>query len=288
MSKTILIKLTKAGSKAGPFDIKDQFGNTIESGVPKETLITGITKTVDDSVTFIKLVSTGDCISQKTKQVGEIYPSMWSNTLFKQTYLSCAWRHLTNVEVYNSYYGKVQPYIIEYPFATSVQDEILQSVIDYSKVYKYIPDHTGVFDNANKIELNDVWFNKAIVYNGQQSSGVLKLFPKPKNSLKQYMSYPILENDSKSILYTKSDNLYQYNTFWSVVKDKTVPLFLTSCESLSIDKTVNQSNMDYLSRSYQKDTLRGKEIKIRHILDNRSDVHIVSQFLIVSTQISYK
>jgi hypothetical protein len=61
-----------------------------------------------------------------------------------------------------------------------------------------------------------------------------------------------------------------------------------SCESLSIDKIVNQANMDYGKRSYKKEPLRAKELKVRHILDNTSEANLVSQFIITPSQISYK
>jgi hypothetical protein len=51
---------------------------------------------------------------------------------------------------------------------------------------------------------------------------------------------------------------------------------------------VNQDNMDYSSRSFKKAPLRAKELKIRHILDNSSTTHLVSQFIITPAQISYK
>jgi hypothetical protein len=145
-----------------------------------------------------------------------------------------------------------------------------------------------VFNDNSKIETNTVYFNKAILYNGQQSSGVLELVPKPINNLKEYMKYPIYNVESKTITFTKSDNFYQYNTFWSLVKDKSVPLFLTGCDSLSIDKIVNQPNMDYGKRSFKKEPLRAKDLKVRHVLDNRSDAHLISQFIITPSQISYK
>jgi hypothetical protein len=102
------------------------------------------------------------------------------------------------------------------------------------------------------------------------------------------MKYPIFNTDSKTILYTKSDNFYQYNTFWALQKSSQVPLFNTGCESLSIDKVINQENMNYDTRSFKKATLRAKELKVRHILDNHSNVHLVSQFILGVAQISYK
>jgi hypothetical protein len=46
--------------------------------------------------------------------------------------------------------------------------------------------------------------------------------------------------------------------------------------------------MDYGYRSFKKATLRAKELKVRHILDNSAKVHLVSQFITSPTQISYK
>jgi hypothetical protein len=145
-----------------------------------------------------------------------------------------------------------------------------------------------VFNDNVRIETNDKWFNKAVLYNGQQSSGVLELVAKPINNLRAYMQYPIFNTESKTITYTKSDNFYQYNTFWAVEKSSQVPLFNVSCESLSIDKVVNQSNMDYGPRSFKKSPLRAKDLKVRMILDNSSTTHLVSQFIITPSQISYK
>ncbi len=102
------------------------------------------------------------------------------------------------------------------------------------------------------------------------------------------MQYPILNTDSKTITYAKTDSFYQYNTFWAVQKNDELPLFLSSCKSLSLDKEVNQTNMDYGSRSFRKSPLRAKNLKVRHILDNKSTTHIVSQFIITPSQISYK
>lgn len=191
------------------------------------------------------------------------------------------WRHQTNPTIYNTYYGNIHPYILEYPFAYQFNDEILQNVKDYTKVFKYN-------ELEEFVETDDVYFNKAILYNGQQCSGILKLAKKPRGNMNEYMKYPIYDVDSKTILFTKADNFYQYNTFWSLVKDKKQPIFLKSCESLSIQKAINQSNMDYSKRSFKKEPLRAKELRVQHRLDNRGDHKLVSQFLIAQSQISYR
>ena len=287
MSKYVIIKLTKSGSNIGPFSVVDDLGNLLGENYTKEQLIDGVGFIVQDSVQVVTLSSTGENKISKNIPVTEISSLDLINN-YTEISTGQIWKHLLNTIKYNNYYGKIYPYIIEYPFAYQYQDEILQNVQDYSRVYKHIKDSFNSFTDFEKVEVNNEWFNKAILYNGQQSSGVLKLIPKPINNLKEYVSYPKFNLDSKSILYTKSDNLYQYNTFWSIVKNTSEPLFIKSCENLSIDKEINQNNMDYGSRSFKKEPLRAKYLKIRHIKDDSDDTHIVSQFIIGTTQKSYK
>ena len=288
MSKIVTIKLTKTGPSAGPFRITDILGNVIVESVSKKNLIQGVNYEIADTVTSIYIESLGECKIKKLFNLESFNIVEFMDSTYKESRTGCIWRHLTNVEIYNYYYGNIEPYVIEYPFAYQYQDEILQNVKDYTKAYEYLPIVDGVFDDNVRIETNDKWFNKAILYNGQQSSGVLELVAKPLNNMRAYMQYPILNTESKTITYTKSDNFYQYNTFWAAEKSSQIPLFITSCESLSIDKVVNQANIDYGPRSFKKATLRAKELKIRHILDNSSTTHLVSQFILSPSQISYK
>ena len=288
MSQTIIIKLTAAGNRTGPFNIYDDLGNLLATGISKQNLIDGYTVSVGDEITGFVLESIGKCNTIVELSITELTVEQIAAISFVEQNTASIWRHLTNTLIYNKYYGNIEPYIIEYPFSYQSQDEILQNVKDYTKAYKYLPIPDGVYNDNAQIQTDNQWFNKAIVYNGQQSSGILELVPKPINNLQQYLTYPIYNAESKTITYTKSDNFYGYNTFWSLVKNKSVPLFTTSCESLSIDKIVNQANMDYGKRSYKKEPLRAKDLRVRHILDNSSEAHLVSQFIITPSQISYK
>jgi hypothetical protein len=288
MSKVVTIKLTKAGSTVGPFTLSTEYGDIIATGVSKKSLIQGMSYSVDDRVNFLIIESTGKCKIKKTfpLEVFSIY--QYQDATYTQSSTACLWRHLTNIQLYNTYYGNIEPYIIEYPFAYQYQDEILQNVKDYTKAFEYLSIPDGVFNDNTRIEVDNKWFTHAILYNGQQSSGLLELVPKPKNNLQAYNKYPIYNTDSKTITYTKSDNFYQYNTFWALQKSPYIPMFFTSCESLSIDKVINQENMDYSSRSFKKATIRAKELKVRHILKDNCTTHLVSQFLTSPAQISYK
>lgn len=288
MAKQVTIKLKSAGPRVGPFDIKDNFGNVLGTNISREEIKQGVAYTVEDEVTVITICSTGRIVTCKDFSIGAFDVYEYADTTFSPDNTSCAWTHLKNPLIYNTFYGEVESYIIEYPFSYKYHDEILRNVKDYTKTYKYVATGDTVLADYSKYELDDAYFNKAVLYNGQQSSGILTLVSKPKNDLQEYMSYPKFNSDSKSIIFTKSDNFFQYNTFWSVTKDVTVLQFKKTCESLSIDKVVNQDNMDYTTLSHSKNMLRAKELKIRHILDNRDDLKLVSQFIIAPTQTSYK
>jgi hypothetical protein len=262
MPKTIFIQLTTSSTKVGPFKVYDDRGNILGTNVSRDTLILGVSYSVDDAVQVITIESIGRCKKKQNFSISTITPSQIAALQFKVSKTACLWRHLTDVTKYNHFYGVVEPYIIEYPFAYQYHDEILQNVKDYTKAYQYFTDGTGVFDDNNRIQPDNLWFNKAVLYNDQQSSGTLELVAKPMNNLSQYLKYPVYNPESKTITYTKSDNFYQYNTFWSLVKDKRIPLFTNTCQSLSIDKIVNQSNMDYSKRSFKKEPLRAKDLKV--------------------------
>ena len=287
MSKVVIIKLTGAGNRTGPFTVLDNLGDVLGVDISKEDLIDGYTVSVSDSVTTIILQSTGKCHTVLELPIGALTQEEIAAIEFVPTNTATIWKHLYSSTIYNTYYDNIEPFILEYPFAYQSYDEILQNVKDYTRAIKYLPSTNGAYNDNSAIEING-YFNKSILYNGQQCSGLLNLVPKPLRNLQSYMSYPIYNTDSKTIMYAKSDGFYQYNTFWGLVKDKTVPLFLTSCESLSIDKVLNQANMDYGKRSYKKEPLRAKFLKVRHILDDKSDLHLISGFIVTPAEISFK
>ena len=287
--KHITIKLTKAGARSRTFTILDQSENIIDSGVLREDLINGKTYSVEDSVSGIKIQAEGNCSAFKFKDLGTpINSSILANTKFENNITGCLWRHLVDVSKYNYFYGKTHPFILEYPYSYEFQDEILQSIKSYDKVYRYTLEETGVFDVNNKIEVGDAYYNKLIIYNNEQNTGLLELVKKPKNNLSQYMSYPIYKESSKVITYTKSDSFYNVNSFFNVLKDVNLRMFNNSCKALSFDKELNQENMDYSKRSFKKDPLRAKYSKVRYILDDRSDIHIVSKINYQNIMNSYK
>lgn len=193
--------------------------------------------------------------------------------------LSSLWNHNKTYTQYNNYYNTRYPYILEYPFVYKKEDEILQSVKDYTSARKYSSFY--IYTEPDEI----LYFNKALIYNEQQCSGILNLIPKQNNNLSQRFSYPKYNTSSKDILLSKSDGFYQFNDFWDIIKDTNSPIFSQCVPNLSC---LNNTNMDYTQRNYKKGTIRGKTCRIRLILDDKSDVRLITRFIIQDTQTSYK
>ncbi len=197
---------------------------------------------------------------------------------------SSTWIHNLVHTSYQRFYGNLEPYVLEYPFVFKAQDEILQNIKDYTTILEY-------YNENDFYEINEgIYFNKAVLYNNQQCSGILNLFPKPKGKLNLYFNYPKYNSDSKDIVYTKSDNFFNYNTVWDVVKNPNnhFPIWIETCINKSIDKVLNNDKFDYSSRSHQKTKLRAKDLKVRHINDMFDRYKFISKFIVANTQISYK
>ena len=272
MPKNIYVKITASGYRTSAFNVTTDTGNILATNVPVDDLIAGVWYEVENEALTISLESIGACSFIMTQTIEQLYADQIAALTYTATNTGSLWRHLTDTKLTNNYYGVVEPYIIEYPFMYSYHDEILQNVKDYTRAFRYLPIPDGVYNDNAKVEVDDQYFNKVIIYNGNQCTGLLQLVPKPANNLSAYLQYPIYLPDSKVITYTKTDSFYQYNTFWSVLVNRSVPMFVTGCQSLSIDKVLNQTNMDYGTRSFKKETMRGKGVLIRHILDNTSAV----------------
>jgi len=119
-TKTISIKLTSSGSNEGPFDILDLKDVLLLSDVSKEQLIEGISFEIDEDETAIKIKSKGSCDFEVIFELKNITNEQWVNTNYEEDGTGCLWSHLTNQSIYNYFYGNIEPYIIEYPFALRV------------------------------------------------------------------------------------------------------------------------------------------------------------------------
>lgn len=195
--------------------------------------------------------------------------------------ISSIWKHNSSFTLFNNFYGAKHQYIIEYPISYKGQDEILQCIKDYSRILQYT-------NYQQFIETDDYYFSHAVIYNSQQCSGTLKLTKKPKNNLQSYNTYPVYHTLEKEILFTKSNSFYNFNTFWSLNKSSQQPIWLKSCQSLSVYKELNEANMNYGKRAFNKAPMMAKGATIRLINKEYDTLKFISQILLTQSQVSYK
>lgn len=192
------------------------------------------------------------------------------------------WNHNLSYNSYTNFYNLQYPYILEYPFVFKYNDQIVQAIKDYSTVKKYSDFYT--FYEPDKT----LYYNKSIIYNGQQCSGVVELIPKNSNDLSSYNKYPKYLFDKLQTQVTKSDNFYNFNQFWDRSINKSVPNFVQTCATNNEDKKLNTTNIDYSNKTFKKSLIRSKDCKVRMILDNDNSFNIISKFIINENTESYK
>jgi len=183
--------------------------------------------------------------------------------------------HNTNYTTFHTYYGKAEPYILEYPLTYSTpQDQVIQSIRDYSTALIYQSKDISY-------EPTDIlYFDKAELFNKNQHTGTRNLIPKPKNDLSALRKYPKYNSDSIDILVDKRDSWISFNSLWDIVQDANKPIMDISCSSNLME--ADQTNLDYTRRPYKNILLRSKNARIRLTL-NKNNFKLTSRLVLAQS-----
>ena len=168
------------------------------------------------------------------------------------------WMHNTRTDLYTNFYGKDYPFEVEFISSTGQQVTTLRSIEYILEAYKYSKQGT------DKHHLLDFNFDKAMVYNSEQISGVLNLNLKAKEKPLLLLNYPVVNDNSIEILYSKEENKYRFNQFWDITKDRgefsttpvelLQPMFVTRPTGYEYD--VNPKYVDYKKGIFQRKKFR--------------------------------
>ena len=190
------------------------------------------------------------------------------------------WNHNLDYTKYTTYYGTKYPYIVEYPFVYDAEDEVVQSIHDYTSALVY--EDVETYYEPNEI----IYFNRALIYNRQQTTGTLNLIPKPEGSLRAYMTYPKYNVDSKDILVSKKGSYYRFNDIRDITKVKGQKIIMSSEDPTRSNIQLNKDNLIFGKRSFNQALIRSKDSRVRLILDNRHDIKLISRVLLQQNQSS--
>lgn len=198
-----------------------------------------------------------------------------------------SWNHNLSIYSYQSYYNILYPYIIEYNVNTFPQVSTINSITLMQDIQEYYSDYEYYsLSTANKKNLAN--FTKAIIYNKEQSSGIIKLIPEEFGNTRQKITYPRMTATGIEALISRREHLYTFNGFWNVAaQGNGQPLWSTQWSDLvtqyPIDKVPNTKSVRPVSVSYQKSKIKSDFAKVRLIQDQYSRFKFINTIQITQT-----
>jgi hypothetical protein len=171
------------------------------------------------------------------------------------------WRHNDRYDSYGNYYGTQHPWEVEYPIVNPPSINTLRNIEYTLEVYEYSSD------GKDRLHLLDENFDRAVLYNSEQISGLLKLNIKGKNTpAANLRSSGITDGDiigtqALNIPFSKEENKYRFNKFYDITNNRGefVPNseFMFTTRGNGFRKDINENYVNY-----NKPTLQRK--KFRH------------------------
>jgi len=164
------------------------------------------------------------------------------------------WIHNKNCQSFCNFYGQDYPFEIEQIINTGQAVNTIRSFEYQLEAYRYKPNCK---DEYHVLDEN---FDRAVVYNSEQVSGMLNLRISPKNDPQGILDYPKINTASIDILYSKEENKYRFNQFYDITKDRgefsgvTRNVWNTSPNGYI--RTLNNFNLDYTKDAHQHKKFR--------------------------------
>ena len=194
------------------------------------------------------------------------------------------WNHNLSVLSYQTYYGKLYPYILEYSVNTLPMNSQLTSVSLVADIQEYYSSYEyyslGTANNSNVAN-----FTKAIIYNREQSSGIINLVPEKFGDKAQKILYPRVTGNGIETLLSRRENKYTFNGFWNLAAQSNgQPLWTTQWTDLQssypIDKLPNTKAIRYTGVSHQKNKIKSEFTRVRLIQDKYTRYKFVNHIQI--------
>jgi hypothetical protein len=179
------------------------------------------------------------------------------------------WSHYSYQSSYQVFYGDLYPFTIEYPTTTKGSNSVLNFIEYWLDVRKY-------YNKYDSADAYGIGFNKAVVYNPFQNSGLLELDHQKDNDLYQHLDYPRHNVNSVTILQTEINHKWSFNFLYNRIRNERsgLPVWLYDCPQ--VDKTLDDRLLDY---TYQyRDYLRGDYFLVRLTNDKESRFKFLFRF----------
>lgn len=124
------------------------------------------------------------------------------------------WKHNDRCDLFCNFYGVDYPFEIEFPFGTGQEVATLRNLEYMLECYVY---YDGCADRHHILDFN---FDRAMIFNSEQHSGVLRLLPKPKNAPYALLDTPAMNVNGVDTYYFKEENKYRINQFFDLTRNR--------------------------------------------------------------------
>lgn len=189
---------------------------------------------------------------------------------------------------YQTFYGIYYPHIIEY---TSIDNPLI------TKIWNYIMLQTEakLYDSDLKeySDIRETTFNKAIIYNSRQCSGLINLIPKDTSLLTtDYLGNQIQNNNSlNNSIIDRTERNWFINDFRDIRTDYTKPIWISNKSLIQseyfIDKILNTDTMNIAKDWTQLENFRDKYLVVRLIFDNFAEAKLITNISVENEQESF-
>jgi hypothetical protein len=196
-------------------------------------------------------------------------PSFWIHSPDKlyswQDFDPKLYRH-NSIGRYQNFYGLNYSFVVDF---VSLSDPI-QTRTWEALVFQTLAEKWD-FDARQFYEVEQRTFNKMILYNRNQCTGLMTLIPKDQFT-GGYLGQQVRDLGNGVTLISKDEKNWNVNNFRDVRINYESPIFITDLVSRQpdyfIDKILNDSSLDQDKPWYDQEKFRDKYLSIRLIFDN--------------------
>ena len=193
------------------------------------------------------------------------------------------WQH--NIKGnYQNYYGQQYAHMLEY---VSLSSPIITRIWNHIRLQteaKTLDEETEQYT-----DIRDVTYNKAILYNSRQCSGLLNLVVKDSVvNPQEYISQQIVNNNDNTSVIDRTEIDWLINDFRDIRVDYTKPIWNSKITSRQteyyIDKVLNEPTLDINKDWTQLESFRDKYLSIRLIFDNFANIKLITNYSVENEQ----
>jgi len=190
---------------------------------------------------------------------------------------SSMWLHGTTNQHYQTFYGKLYPFMVETGSSFEGVPKQVQSV-------EYKVDVVQYYSQKTSTHIQGITYPKAIIYNSTMSSGILQLVPADPTDVTVSLDYPKKNQASWSIPVFNVNTRWRFNQFKNLtIPSKTyTPIWVWNCGNSY--KYLNNKSLNYqhTTPTSELSRIKGENNRIVFINDQYNQYKFIHHFSLLT------